>query len=146
MKFLALALLLSVGLTDIICARILKKVVGRTRPCSLEETDRFSCRLLLPRKGSKSFPSNHAANTAALASTVTFFFGFYAGLPFIFLSLIIGYSRVYCGVHFPLDVLTGWLIGAFVGWLSVKIVFRFCLTCKAEEEVSKPVDPVEYHA
>ena len=33
------------------------------------------------------------------------------------LAFIIGYSRIYVGVHYPLDVLTGMIVGAFFGWL-----------------------------
>lgn len=128
MRFLGLALLLSIGLSDVICARIIKKTVGRQRPCSLEQNENFKCRLLLPKKSSKSFPSNHAANTAALAATIAFFLGFKAGLPFIFLAFLIGYSRIYCGVHFPADVLAGWLFGALAGYISAKLVQKKFLT------------------
>jgi undecaprenyl-diphosphatase len=138
MRFLALALLVSVGCNDLICARVIKKSVGRKRPCSLEETDTFKCRLLLPRKSSKSFPSNHASNTAAFAATVLFFWGFKAGIPFVFLALIIGYSRIYCGVHFPLDVLTGWAIGTLFGWAGVKLVFRFYQPAPESQETVWP--------
>lgn len=110
-KVLALALLLSVGMTDIICARVFKKAVGRLRPCALEETATFKCRLLLPKKTSKSFPSNHAANTAAFAAATAVVCGFKPALPLMVVAFFIGYSRIYVGVHFPLDVLAGWLAG-----------------------------------
>lgn len=121
-RFLGLALLLSVGFSDIICARIIKKSVGRLRPCSLEQTQDFTCRLLLPKKSSKSFPSNHAANTAAFAATVIFFVGIKAGLPFVILAFLIGYSRVYCGVHFPVDVFAGWTVGTMLGYASARLL------------------------
>jgi undecaprenyl-diphosphatase len=38
--------------------------------------------------------------------------GFKAGWPFIIISFLVGYSRIYVGVHFPLDVAVGWLIGS----------------------------------
>ncbi len=125
-RVLALLLLVGVGANDLICARVLKKGVGRTRPCSVEPGQGLKCRLLLPKKGSKSFPSNHASNTAAFAAVIVFYLGFKAGLPFLILSLIVGYSRVYVGVHFPFDVMAGWLIGLSIGWGAVfhaKILF-----------------------
>lgn len=142
LRYLALALLVSVGLADVICARIIKKAVGRQRPCSIEETDTFQCRLLLDRKSSKSFPSNHAANTAAFAATILFFWGLKAASPFILIAFLVGYSRIYCGVHFPADVMVGWLVGIFLGWATVKVFFRFCTNCKPineDEDQSRPV-------
>ncbi|MEW6709559.1 MAG: phosphatase PAP2 family protein [Candidatus Riflebacteria bacterium] len=125
LRLLGLALLVSVGLSDLVCARIIKPMVGRQRPCSLETGKNFQCRLLLPKKSSKSFPSNHSANTAAFAATVLFFVGLKASLPFVLLAFLIGYSRVYCGVHFPVDVVAGWLAGAMLGYLSARFFLRF---------------------
>ncbi|HOI91301.1 MAG TPA: phosphatase PAP2 family protein [Candidatus Rifleibacterium sp.] len=122
LRVLALALLLSVGGTDLFCARVVKKAVGRVRPCSLEQTDSFRCRLLLPVKTSKSFPSNHSANTAAFAVVTLMICGFKAGLPMLLLAFLIGYSRIYVGVHFPLDVVAGWLFGALIAWLITRLI------------------------
>ena len=124
LRVLALALLLSVGFTDVFCARVVKKTVGRTRPCSLAETDTFKCRLLLPCKTSKSFPSNHSANTAAFATVAFMVCGFNAGLPLAVLAFLVGYSRIYVGVHFPLDVLAGWIIGALLAWLITRTILK----------------------
>ncbi len=138
LRVLALALLLSVGGTDLFCARVVKKAVGRTRPCSLEQTDGFRCRLLLPVKTSKSFPSNHSANTAAFAVVTLMICGFKAGLPLLVLAFLVGYSRIYVGVHFPLDVAAGWLFGTLIAWLITRaILARANLQeCAAQPETS----------
>lgn len=124
LRVLALALLLSVGFTDLFCARIVKKSVGRSRPCSLQQTETFKCRLLLPPKTSKSFPSNHSANTAAFAVVTIMVCGLKAGLPLVLLSFLVGYSRIYVGVHFPVDVLAGWLFGALLAWLITSAILK----------------------
>jgi undecaprenyl-diphosphatase len=73
---------------------------------------------------SSSFPSNHATTTMALA--VWFSYLFPKGAPiFYFISLFIGYSRVYVGVHYPSDVIAGWLIGACMGGLMILVSRRF---------------------
>lgn len=114
LRVVALALLVSVVATDLISARIIKKAVGRRRPCTLAQKTDFKCRLLLPLKTSKSFPSNHAANTAAFATAMIAMCGIKFGWPFIAISLLVGYSRVYVGVHFPFDVAVGWLVGTLI--------------------------------
>lgn len=62
----------------------------------------------------KSFPSNHAANICAIA---TIFSYIYNNLKYIFwfFAIIIMFSRVYIGVHFPLDVFIGMIIGVSFG-------------------------------
>ena len=67
----------------------------------------------------KSFPSNHAANSAALA---TVFSMVYPHLRFILwgLAITVMFSRVYIGVHYPADVLSGCIIGTLYGLFLVK--------------------------
>lgn len=139
LRVLALALLLSVGGTDLFCARVVKKAVGRARPCSLEQTDSFRCRLLLPVKTSKSFPSNHSANTAAFAVVTLMICGFKAGLPLLVLAFLVGYSRIYVGVHFPLDVAAGWLFGALIAWLITRLILARAnlQECSAQPETTQ---------
>lgn len=142
MRFLGLAMLVAAGITDLTCARLIKPAVARQRPCSLEESATFTCRLLLPKKSSKSFPSNHAANTAAVAITVFLFTGLKIGLPVLAIAAVIGYSRIYCGVHFPLDVGAGWLVGGLIGCLTA----RFLLPRAEKPEGNREIDAGEHPA
>ncbi|MBU1105965.1 MAG: phosphatase PAP2 family protein [Candidatus Riflebacteria bacterium] len=141
MRVLALALLVSVGFTDVICARVFKKAVGRFRPCELAQKTDLKCRLLLPMKTSKSFPSNHAANTAAFATAVIAMYGISAGWPFVIIAFLIGYSRVYVGVHFPIDVAAGWLFGSLIALTVCRIIKKKWATPDAAE-VERPAPPV----
>jgi len=58
--------------------------------------------------------SAHAANMAALAVVMTYFFGRWGFIP-IAIAFFTGLSRIYVGVHYPSQVLLGWLIGCLVG-------------------------------
>lgn len=63
--------------------------------------------------------SAHSANMAAVAMTITLIAGA-DGWPWIGIAFLVGLSRVYCGVHYPWQVLLGWTTGATWG-----IVFGF---------------------
>lgn len=63
-----------------------------------------------------SFPSGHATAFAALA-TIMYFHNRSAGILFWIGAILIAVSRVVAGVHYPIDVAVGIMIGAFVGFL-----------------------------
>ncbi len=107
----------SAGIADGLNTRIIKKHTDRIRPGKQFDDIRS---LGIMNKGKKSFPSNHASNTMAFALSFSLVFPGVATF-LIPLSLLVGYSRIYCGAHFPLDVLYGWLHGA----LWVMILFPF---------------------
>ncbi len=120
-KWAALVALIAIAINDPICARIIKPLIGRLRPSwTIAE------RLLTDRGGRFSFPSNHSSNSLALTTAVGFFKRKTLWL-FIPISLIVGFSRIYVGVHYPLDVLAGFIIGGCVGWAtaySMKSIFK----------------------
>ena len=68
----------------------------------------------------KSFPSNHSANIWALSLIVGYLYT-NAKTYFIILAILISISRVYIGVHYPLDIIFGAIIGISVSSLLIKI-------------------------
>jgi len=67
----------------------------------------------------KSFPSGHAANNMAVATVLLLFYP-RRGWIYLPIALLIAYSRIYTGAHWPLDVLVGMLLGVAGGWLAVR--------------------------
>ncbi|MEK7773523.1 MAG: phosphatase PAP2 family protein [Deltaproteobacteria bacterium] len=101
-------LIIAVFSADFLAAE-LKHVFGRIRPCNALE----GVRLLAGCGGSFSFPSAHAVNITAAMVFLTARHRKYAPV-FLPVAFIISYSRVYVGVHYPLDVAGGALLGAAV--------------------------------
>ncbi len=115
--------------SDALCARILKPIVGRMRPyISLDHVFLYkSGKWLITTpefravvKKSLSWPSCHATNIWTAAFFISGWNRSY-GVPMFFIAAIVSYSRVYLGVHYPLDCLGGALIGLFWGTLLVMI-------------------------
>ena len=97
-----LSLLLAEGAINL----LLKPAIRRERPYV---RNRLST-LLVKAPGPHSWPSAHAGSSVAAALVLTV--GAWPwGLVFLFLALLVGYSRVYVGVHYPLDVLAGYVVG-----------------------------------
>jgi membrane-associated phospholipid phosphatase len=103
----ALMILIPVALSAII-ANILKYVFDTPRPYEV-----YSFIHKLSVGGSPSFPSGHTADAFAFAiAMVMIYRKWYVIIPVLIWAILIGYSRMYLGVHFPSDVLGGALIGA----------------------------------
>jgi len=76
-----------------------------------------------PSEG-RSFPSGHAANNMAVATVLILFYR-RRGWIYLPVAIIICYSRIYTGSHWPLDVLAGILLGILGGWLAVSFLEFF---------------------
>lgn len=108
----------------IICASlvinwVIKPVVARPRP--FQRT--AAVHVIGPRPHDSSFPSGHSGSAAAAAMVLSLFLPVARPLWWL-LAAAIGYSRIYLGDHFPLDVLAGGAIGAAVGWMVARISVR----------------------
>jgi len=118
--------LISFALTDAISYRIIKPLVGRLRPCNPEVLIAGG-NFLMGHKSSFSFPSNHAANMFGIA-TVFYYFYKDKAVYFFGFACIIGFSRIYVGVHYPSDVLGGTLVGIIIGsgvFYSYKFIYSY---------------------
>ena len=76
--------------------------------------------------GYDSFPSGHATLFMALA-TMIFLYHRKLGILFILFAVLISLGRVIAGVHFPIDILVGWIIGGGVSlfvYHSVRHIFK----------------------
>jgi len=120
-SLVAIALLILV--TDQL-ANFFKYGVQRLRPCYDPELNTL-VRLVKASCGGKfSFYSAHASNSMAIAAFFFLLLNQYRKTLGVFLllwAILVGYSRIYIGVHFPLDVLFGMGVGALMGWLFYKL-------------------------
>lgn len=119
--------LVTVTLTDQLATDLIKPLVHRLRPCNphaLVEGGRFI--LVHCLRTSFSFPSNHAMNMFGQAMLLTLFYPRF-GMWFFTFAGIIGFSRVYVGVHYPLDVAGGAIFGVACGaivWAGYRVITR----------------------
>ena len=102
-----------------------KSTFMRLRPCNDPEINQII--RIVHKTSTFSFFSGHAANSMA---TMTFLYLIlkkhykYSYLIFLY-PLIFAYSRIYLGVHFPSDILTGYLVGIVFGIVFYKIYRKF---------------------
>ncbi len=115
--FLALTILASDQVSVLI-----KHIVGRLRPVYNPAIEHMVHNVL--RKGGKyGFVSSHAANTFAIyVFTSRIFKNRSYGILMLAWALLLSYSRIYSGVHYPTDILCGAVLGWFLGWIFYRIV------------------------
>ncbi len=114
----------NITLTDQISSSLFKPFFHRPRPCADPEM-MSNTRLLLDHcSGGFSFTSSHAANHFGIALFIVMTLApVFKNYRFAFLlwAAIISYAQVYVGVHYPLDVFCGALIGFTIGYLNGRL-------------------------
>jgi undecaprenyl-diphosphatase len=113
--------IITVSLTDLISVRILKPLFSRLRPCHPDALI-DGCNYLLGKKRSFSFPSSHATNMYGQAMLFTLFYPKRL-LYFMTFASLIGFSRIYTGVHYPGDILGGFIFGTVIAWIIYSLYF-----------------------
>jgi len=115
---------LTLVLTDQLNSTYIKNWVGRLRPCS-DPNFMGHVRLLLNNcSGGFSFPSSHAVNHFGFAMfvflTLRPIFKKWGYLLFFWAGSIV-YGQVYVGVHYPIDILCGSILGCLLGYMMATI-------------------------
>ncbi|MDD3394122.1 MAG: phosphatase PAP2 family protein [Anaerotignum sp.] len=118
-----LLLLLCLGANALVCNAVLKPLVARMRPYDL-----LGYEVLVPHLSDFSFPSGHTAASFA-AATAIYAMNKKCGIAAYIFAAVMGFSRLYLGVHFPTDVLAGALLGWLVAAITI-YVYRRCTLIK----------------
>ena len=105
----------------ILCNKMLKPLFDRTRPYYVLDYEP-----MIPPVGDASFPSGHTAVSFA-AATAIYAINKKWGIAAYIFAAVMGFSRLYLGVHFPLDV----VCGAVVGVIAAKLVI--CLAARMKK-------------
>src|SRR3954453_10058723 len=100
----------SLSVSSLLVNVVLKRIFGRVRP---DMANLRSDRRLRRSPVSQSFPSGHSASAAAFVTGVAMENSL-AGAALVPVAAAVGYSRVHVGVHYPGDVLAGFLVGGAV--------------------------------
>jgi len=115
--------LFTFAMGDLIASRLIKPFVARVRPCNdFSLANEIIHRV--PCGSGLSFPSAHATNHFAIAVFLicVLYSRWKPVLPIgLFWAAIISFAQVYVGVHYPVDVATGAILGTIIGFVCSRI-------------------------
>lgn len=116
---------ITIGLSDNISSRLIKPFVKRPRPCHMAH--RMMVQARVNCGPGYSFPSSHATNHFAFALFMSGLMGLKRKRNILWLTWAasIGFAQIYVGVHYPVDVIMGSLLGALIGLRCVRWVLYF---------------------
>lgn len=127
LKTLLILILVIAGMitfTDQITNLFKYVIAKRPRPCREEAGLQEMMRFIAGGCGRYGFFSGHSSNSMAAAIFAGLLLkSYYKHLIYFMIvwSFIVAYSRIYVGVHYPLDIVCGLIFGAFAGWLFYKL-------------------------
>lgn len=122
---IVLGIILAIGLSDFISVHFFKEVFQRYRPCHNLELKSFVHIVNGHCGGTFGFVSSHASNSMVIAFLTGIFLkkNFkYALISLLIWAFIVSYSRIYLGVHYPFDIVGGWLVGLSISILCYKLI------------------------
>jgi membrane-associated phospholipid phosphatase len=126
--FWVLLAIVTAATTDLVSSRLIKDNIFRLRPCRDVLLASHIHFLVNYCPQSSSFTSSHAANHFGFA---TFFYitlrNYYGKVVwFIFLwAFIVCYAQIYVGVHYPLDIIGGAIVGSIIGYFYSQIFNKY---------------------
>jgi undecaprenyl-diphosphatase len=118
-RIAAVQVLIILAIGDASTNLLIKPLFGRIRPCNVFP----QVHLLAGCSHSGSFPSSHVVNIFAAATILAFFYR-RVWIIWLGIAVLVSFSRIYVGVHYPLDVLGGAFYGILWGVLVVVIAKR----------------------
>jgi len=125
--FIIIISLLVIAICDQIASHLIKNTVQRLRPSHSPGLENLLHYVNNYRGGKYGFVSSHAANSFGLAAFLFKFFNDkkkWLSYFLIIAAILISYSRIYLGVHFPSDVFAGAIVGVFIGFISYIIFIK----------------------
>ncbi|MEZ4875131.1 MAG: phosphatase PAP2 family protein [Flavobacteriaceae bacterium] len=127
--FVLLCVALMITASDQLANLFKYVLVQRPRPCKVEALQE-QMRLVAKVCGRYGYFSAHAASSMAPAVFVGLVLRKkvrFLVFVLLFWAAMVAYSRIYVGVHYPLDILTGMVAGGLLGWLFYALLKRLSL-------------------
>ena len=122
---------MAVGAADFIASGILKELVARPRPTRVPELEGVLHLVNGYRSGQYGFVSSHAANTMACALLFSLIWRKKITTSLLMLWVAANcYSRMYLGVHYPLDILGGLMVGTLTALLGFVLLRWWKIECR----------------
>lgn len=131
-RSVGLAAAVSLFIEFLIVNVLLKNAVARIRP--YEVIEGLECITKLATD--YSFPSGHTGSCFAVATVMFLKLPKRYGVPALFLAVLMAYSRLYVGVHYPTDVLAAFLIGVLVAVVVCRVISHWRVNLLLHKEQS----------